>query len=282
MTTPGGSVRETYAAPVMGAAAVALTPAEFLAWARGQLHDHRGVRLPGPWQPGQHLAMLGKTREGKTNCVVWLCSELRQFVFALDPKGMDESLSASGWDRVSTVPGGLTRPRLWSEEWKLWDRIQDDVAAGRPRRLIAGIESRTPGGDARNRQLMADALEYYRQAGGWTLVVDEHQVLSDPRMFGLGPPIARAAITAARDKASLIVNFQYLAWIERAGVRQSTIIGMARTRDRDLIKMAATAAGRPWQELAAILDEFDHKYWWAFISDEPRSPVLMVRPPKVT
>jgi len=57
---------------------------------------------------------------------------------------------------------------------------------------------------------------------------------------------------------------------------------MARTRDRDLIKQAASAAGRPWQELATILDEFTEKYWWAFISDEPRAPVVMVRPPKVT
>ena len=64
--------------------AVALTPAEFLAWARGQLPEHRGRTMPPPWQPGQHLALLGKTREGKTNLAVWLCAELRRFVMALD------------------------------------------------------------------------------------------------------------------------------------------------------------------------------------------------------
>lgn len=268
--------------PALGPGAVALTPAECLAWLRGEVTSVNGVRLPPPWQPGQHLAMLGKTREGKTNTVVWLCSELRKFVLALDPKGMDESLSASNWLRVSTVPGGSRRPAWRSKEWRAWEDIQDAVAEGRPARVIAGIESRTRRADEANRLLMADAIEYCRQAGGWTLVVDEHQVLSDQRMFGLGPAIARQAITAARDKTSLIINFQYLAWIEKAGVRQSTIIGMARTRDRDLIKMAATAAGRPWQEVAAVLDEFEHKYWWAFLSDEPRSPIVMVRPPKVT
>lgn len=269
--------------PAAGPGAVALTPAEFLAWMRGEMtHTRDGIRLPPPWQPGQHIGLLGKTREGKTNLAVWLCAELRQFVLAIDPKGMDESLSASGWLRVGTVPGGSRKPAWPGKEWRAWNQIQNDVAEGIPARIIAGIESRTRASDAANRQLMADAIEYARQAGGWTLLVDEHQVLSDPRMFGLGPAIARMAITAARDKTSLIVNFQFLAWIERAGVRQSTMIGMARTRDRDLIKMAASAAGRPWQELATILDEFDHKYWWAFLSDEPRSPVVMVRPPKVT
>lgn len=260
---------------------VALTPAEFLAWARGELTEIAGVKLGPPWQPGQHLALLGKTREGKTNLAVWLCAELRRYVLALDPKGMDESLSASKWERVSTVPAGAVKPAWRSDGHQQWERLQEDLAAGRPVKIIAGIDSRTRAADAANRQLMADALEYARQTGGWTLLIDEHQVLSDPRMFGLGPAIARQAITAARDKTSLIINFQFLAWIEKAGVRQSTLIGMARTRDRDLIKMAASAAGRPWQELAAALDEFP-KYWWLILPDEPRAPMIAVRPPKVT
>jgi hypothetical protein len=260
---------------------VALTPAEFLAWAKGELTEIAGIRLGPPWQPGQHLALLGKTREGKTNLAVWLCQQLRRYVLALDPKGMDESLSASGWERVATVPGGTVKPAWRSKEWQTWERLQQDLAEGKPVRVIAGIESRTRAADAANRRLMGDAIEYARQSGGWTLLVDEHQVLSDQRMFGLGPAIARQAITAARDKTSLIINFQFLAWIEKAGVRQSTLIGMARTRDRDLIKMAAAAAGRPWQELAAALDEFP-KYWWLIVPDEPRAPMIAVRPPKVT
>lgn len=262
--------------------AVALTPAEFLSWARGELPEHRGYKMPPPWQPGQHLALLGKTREGKSNLAVWLCAELRLWVMALDPKGEDETLSASGWPRMSTVPGGAARSRWMGAEYREWERIQDDIAAGIPRRLIVGTTTRTREADEANRQLMKDAIEYCRQVGGWTMLVDEHQVLSDPRMFRLGPDIARMAVTAARDLSSLIINFQYLAWIEKAGVRQSTLIGMARTRDRDLIKSAAAAAGRPWQELATICDEFVHKYWWMILSDEPRAPVLLVRPPKVT
>lgn len=267
--------------PSVSPGVIALTPAEFLAWIRGELRDMDGTDLPPPWEPGQHWAFLGKTREGKTNFVVWLCTETRDYVFALDAKGEDESLSAAPWIRVSTVPGGSVKPALWSKEWRAWGQLQSDLAEGYPVRVIAGIRSRTRAQDRANRQLMSDAIEYVRETGGWTLIVDEHQVLSDPRMFGLGSDIARQAITAARDGVSLITNFQYLAWIEKAGVRQSTLMALCRTKDRDLIKLAAAAAGRPWQEIAAAVDELP-KYWWLIIGDELRAPMLMVRPPKVT
>lgn len=267
--------------PSVSPGAIALTPGEFLAWARGELRELRGIKLPPPWEPGQHWAFLGKTREGKTNFVVWLCTELRMYVLALDPKGMDETLSAAPWQRVSTVPGGAAKPGLFSAEWRRWGQLQRDLAEGYPVRLIAGVDSRTRAGDMANRQLMRDGIEYVREAGGWTLIIDEHQVMSDPRMFGLGADIARQAITSARDGVSLVTNMQFLAWVEKAGVRQSTLIGLCRTKDRDMIKLAASATGRPWQEIGQALDELP-KYWWLILGDELRAPMLMVRPPRVT
>lgn len=261
---------------------VALTPDEFLRWARGELREIGGVKLGPPWQPGQHFALIGKTREGKTNFAVWLLSELRQFILALDPKGEDESLSASGWARVTTVPGGRRKPARFSAEWKLWQDVEKRLAEGTgPVRLIVGQQSRTKAGDQANRLLMADAIEYARQAGGWSLYVDEHQILSDRRMYGLGEDIARQAISAARDKMSVIASMQYLAWVEKAATRQATLIAVWRTRDRDLIKLAATTAGRDWREIAAAVDELP-KYWLLIITDELRAPMMMVRPPKVT
>lgn len=267
--------------PPRSARVIGLTPDEFLAWARGEMRRLNGVRLPPPWQPGQHVAMIAKTREGKTNFAVWLLGELRQYILALDPKGEDESLSASGWDRVGSVPGGRRQPRPGSDEWKLWRKIDKDRAEGRPVRVIVGMQSRSRAADLANRLLMADAIEYARQSGGWSLYVDEHQILSDRRMYGLGEDIARQAISAARDKMSVIASMQYMAWVEKAATRQATMIVVWRTRDRDLVKLAAATAGRPWQEVAAAVDELP-KYWLLLIPDELRAPMLMVRPPKVT
>lgn len=265
---------------------VALTPMEFIGWATGKLPGVAvagvgEVKLPSPWQPGQHIAAIGKTREGKTNFFVWLLNETRKYVLALDPKGEDESLTASGWLRVGTVPFGTGKPRWGSAEWRNWRNIDLDLAEGRPARLIAGVASRTAAADAYNRLLMREAVEYCRQVGGWTLYVDEHQVLSDPRMFNLGRDIARQAITAARDGVSLITSAQYLAWIEKASARQATMIAMCRTGDPDLIKAAAMMAGRPWQMIAAALNELP-KFWWLIVPDEQRAPMIMVRAPKVT
>lgn len=295
------------AEPGQQAQVIALTPDEFLRWAKGRLRRLNGVKLPPPWQPGQHVALIGKTREGKTNFAVWLLGALRLFVAALDPKGEDESLSASGWVRVSTVPGGTRKPAYRSEEWRKWERIHKTLAdnraldeqcrqrtgrkevcgqceackARKPVRIIVGQQSRTRKDDALNRLLMRDAIEWARQVGGLSLYVDEHQILSDRRMFGLGEDIARQAISAARDKMSVVASMQYMAWVEKAATRQATLIALWRTRDRDLIKLAAQTAGRPWQEVAAAVDELP-KYWLLLIPDELRAPMLMVRPPKVT
>jgi hypothetical protein len=273
---PGRVERVRPGAPVIG-----LTPDEFTAWARGKLRRRGGVRLPPPWQPGQHVALIGKTREGKTNFAVWLLSELRSYVLALDPKGEDESLSKSGWTRVQSVPGGRVKPRAGTREWRLWRDLDKARAEGRPVRIIVGMQSRTREADQLNKVLMRDAIEYARQSGGWSLYVDEHQILSDRRMYGLGEDIARQAISAARDKMSVIASMQYMAWVEKAATRQATLIVVWRTRDRDLIKLAAQTAGRPWQEVAAAVDELP-KYWLLLIPDELRAPMLMVRPPKVT
>jgi hypothetical protein len=264
---------------------VALTPLEFTDWAMGRLRavwvDGQKVKLPPPWQPGQHVALVGKTREGKTNFVVWLLTACRNYVLALDPKGEDESLTNSGWTRVRTVPGGLAKPKLFSQEWQTWRTIEQAKAEGFPVRIIAGIASRTRAADMANKQLMRDAIEYARQTGGWSLLVDEHQIATDRRMFGLGEDIARTAISAARDGISLLTNMQYLAWVEKAATRQATLCALCRTKDRDLIRAVARVAGRPWQEIQAAVDELP-KYWWLIVSDELRAPMLMVRPPKVT
>lgn len=264
---------------------VALTPMEFIAWATGELRAVRVhgsiVALPPPWQPGQHIAAIGKTGEGKTNFFVWLLTETRKYVLALDPKGEDESLGSSGWTRVSTVPFGMAKPKWLGGEWRRWRDIELDRSEGRPVRLIAGIPSRTRAADAYNKLLMADAVEYVRQVGGYSLYVDEHQVFSDPRMFNLGRDIARQAITARRDFVSLITSAQYLAWVERASTRQAAMIAMSRTGDPDLIRSAAQMAGRPWKMIAAALDELP-KFWWLLIPDEQRAPMLAVRAPKVT
>jgi hypothetical protein len=265
--------------------AVVLDWPAYVAWLRGKNTSAEacGMRLPlpPPWKPGQHWALIGKTREGKTNFAVAMLKETRRYILAIDPKGEDETLTASGWLRVQSVPGGAFAPRWRSEEWKKWQHIEKTLAeTKRPVRIVVGLPTRSREDDAANKQLMSDAIEYTRQSRGWTLLVDEHQVATDPRMYKIGPQVARMAISAASAKTSVMSTMQYLSWSEKAPVRQASLISMWKTKSVDLLRKLAEETGRDWKELALIVNELE-RYDMVTISDDTRSPVVITRPPKI-
>jgi hypothetical protein len=127
---------------------------------------------------------------------------------------------------------------------------------------------------------MEDALEYARQSGGWTVYVDEYQILADQRMYRLGPNVERMLISAARDKTSVITAFQAPAWVPKASTRQATIIVVWRTRDKQMLKNVAETAGRDWKQLGEIIDELP-KYHVLVIPDDLRAPMMITSAPKV-
>ena len=127
---------------------------------------------------------------------------------------------------------------------------------------------------------MEDALEYARQSGGWTVYADEYQLLADQRMYRLGPNVERMLISARRDKTSVVTAFQAPAWVPKAATRQSSIIVCWRTRDEDMVKNVARAAGRPWKMLGAVIDELP-KYHVLVIPDELRAPMMITTAPKI-
>lgn len=248
---------------------------DYVKWLTGKKQGHavlgRPVKLPPPWKPGQHWALIGKTREGKSNFACAVLRETRKWVLALDPKGEDETLTKTGWIRVTGVPPKKRFPR----------EIQQTLDRGdAPVRLIVGLDSRTIADDKANKILMADAIEYSRQARGWTVYVDEHQIATDPRMYGLGPQVARASVSAARAKTSVVTTMQYLSWSEKAPVRQASLISFWRSRSRDLMRKLSEETGRDWRELMAIAEELP-RYHCATISDDLRSPIVVTCPPKI-
>ena len=281
------TVTEASAPPSRGPLVIGLTPDEFIGWLTGKLtHATTAagirVRLAPAWQPGQHIALIGRTREGKTNLFVWIAAT-RKWVLALDPKGEDDSLEAAGYPRVTCLPdpeASWLRRRRASEQFRrlrVWERID----LGEPVRLVVGGAARSLAQDAALQRLMREALDFARYSAGWTVYVDEYQILADQRMYRLGPNVERMLISAARDGTSIITAFQAPAWVPKASTRQATIIICWKTRDEDMVKAVARAAGRPWREIAAALDELE-KYWVLVIPDDLRAPMMCVKPPKVT
>ncbi len=258
---------------------------EYIPWAKGKLR-HKvtagGMRLPlpPPWKPGNHWALIGPTGEGKSTHAVGIL-ELRKWVLSLDPKGEDETLESSGYVRVKSMPppsdrvGSLRgKPKPGSDEW-VWDR----VTKGQPVGLIAGFEALTDDEDERLHELMRDAVTWCRRTRGWTLYVDEFELLSSQRMFRLGPDIERMLITARRAGTSVVTSFQAAAWVSKHATRQASFTSLWPTRDRQMIKNVAEAMGRDWRLVAAAIDELP-PFHTLTIPKQIRAPMLVTTAPK--
>lgn len=244
---------------------------DFERWLRGKLRTARTAwgqlaRLPAAWEPGQHWALIGPTGEGKSTFAIRILRG-RKWVLALDPKGKDDTLEAAGWTRTTTLPPGR--------------KVQKRIEEGQPVRLIVGGESRTDAQDVALQQLMQDAIKYARHSGGWTLYVDEFELLSSQRMFRLGPFIERMLITARRDKTSIVTSFQAAAWVSKHATRQATLCTLWPTRDRDMIKNVAQSMGRRWQDVAAAVDLLP-PYHVLVIPKQISAPMIITSAPKVT
>lgn len=219
--------------------------------------------LKASWQPGQHFALCGPTGEGKSTFAVHALKQ-RKWVMALDAKGEDDTLESSGFVRVTSFP----LPR----------RIRNDIAEGMAAQLIIGGSARNNNEERALRRLMEKAIAEVRQQGGWTVYADEFQVLADLRMFGLGKPIEQLLITARKNRTSVMTSFQAPAWVPKAATRQSSFIAVWPTRDASMIKNVAEAAGRPWRELQAAIEQLP-KYFVIIIPSNIHEPMLIVHPP---
>jgi hypothetical protein len=119
-----------------------------------------------------------------------------------------------------------------------------------------------------------------REQGGWTLYVDEFQILADLRMFGLGKQVEELLISARRNRTSVITAFQAPAWVPRASTRQAWGTLILPTRDINMIKATAEAMGRSWKDLETIVKQLP-QYFGVFIPKSVHAPMIIIHPPKV-
>jgi hypothetical protein len=257
--------------------------AEYLRWLNGELRavpDAWGerVQLGPPLMPGHHMAVIGPTGCAKTTHSVGMLGECRRWVLALDPKGVDETLEASGYQRVRELPQrGISA--LTAKDQAAWRRIHRGIEEGRPARVIVGGGARTDNEDAELRRLMREAITYSRHAGGWTLYVDEFELLSSQRMMQLGSMIERMLITARRDRTSVITSFQAPAWVSKHSTRQARK-AVVYPQSANMVKGVADEMCWDWRELAGILDELP-EFYTVTIARQRNEPAVITKAPKL-
>ena len=257
------------------AAVVSLPWASFLGWRAGDVRRYETawgetVRLPAPPVPGQHEANIGPTGEGKTNYLIPLL-KLRKYVMVLDAKGEDPTLDKAGFTRISGVPPGRKFPR----------EVQKALDEGRPVRLIVGGAADSRRQYERLAALMAEALEYARFSGGWTIYADEFEVLSSQQMFNLARDFNLMLNTARARKTSVITAYQAQAWVSKHAIRQARIATLWRTGDPDMIKAVARALGRNWRHAADAIDQLPPFTVLVIPRGANSGPMMITRPPKL-
>src|SRR5258708_37676910 len=127
---------------------------------------------------------------------------------------------------------------------------------------------------------MRQGVEMARGQGGWTLYVDEFQIVADARMFGLGKPIEKLLISARKNRTSVVTAFQAAAWVPKASTRQATFCVIWPTRDEKMIRAVAEAMGRDWRELGAAVGEVA-QIFGPVVPKQVRGPLLLGYPPEV-
>lgn len=217
------------------------------------------------WDPGQHVALIGPTGEGKTTHAVGILG-LRKWVLAMDPKGGDSTLAKM---RLPRVP-----------DWPPPKQIERDLADGKPVRVTVGPVVHTIDDRAKLTAVLRRALTDSFERGGWTVYIDEFQLAADRRMMRLGNE-AETMLIAARDKGvSMVLSYQAPAWVPTAGSRQAWWVVVWPTRDQDVVKKLASITGRPWQELSAALAELP-RFHTLTVGRNPRAPMVMTTAPKL-
>lgn len=229
------------------------------------------------WEPGQHMAIVAPTGQGKTTV---LCSVLtdvgRKYELAFDPKGGDSTLAALGWPRISQVP----QRKPW---WKIWEQdVYEKMARGEPFRAIVGPIIQTAADAERLPLLLERSLRDVFDQGGWTVAIDEFQLLADKRMMDLANA-AEKLLIAARDKSvSVVTLFQAPRWVPRAASDQSQWLLIGLTTDRDVVDRLSEMLGRSRAEVQGAIEGLGSRdFSWLVARNNPRKPLIVTRPPKI-
>lgn len=126
------------------------------------------------------------------------------------------------------------------------------------------------------KQVIEDAYD----ERGWTIYIDETQIVTDRRLMGLAAPVEQDLIAARDRKVSIVSSFQRPANIPRTTHEMSTWFLVFYTRDRDTVDRIAEMAGRPTAEMRGMVSGLP-EFCLLVFSRNPRRPVIVTKPDEI-
>jgi hypothetical protein len=214
------------------------------------------------WRPGDHVAIIGPTGQGKTTVLVSLL-DLRNFVLAFDPKGGDPTLAKTKFPRLGNWP-----PK--SSDY-------DKMAKGEPVKYLVGPKINKIADRPLLVAVQEKALKGAWDDTGWTVAIDELQIAADK--MGQKDSIDDLLISARSRAVSVITLFQRPANVPRAAYEMASWIFLGLTLDVDTINRLAEIVGRPKYEIRGAVNGLARvDYSWLIVPNNPRRPMVLTLP----
>lgn len=222
------------------------------------------------WRQGEHLNVAGPTGSGKTTfCSAMLM--LRMWVLGCDVKGGDDTLSETGWPRISGRPDKFG-------QWLPYE-YRRAIRDNEPVRVIVGRQVTNFAGLRANWAVLEQLIERVFTDGKWTIYFPDLQLLTDPGLGNVKVNLNLLWLAARNRKVSLVTDLQEFAWTPRLARSQPRWFVAGYTRDLDSVEAMAHAAGRSNAETKGmILALKQREYSWLVFSNNPRDPVVVTIP----
>ena len=125
---------------------------------------------------------------------------------------------------------------------------------------------------------LASCLDQVFDWGGFTVYVDELQLLTDRRMMNLSGKAATLLISARSRKVTFVSSFQAPSWVPSEAIRQPYWVAVSYTRDTAVVDRLAEVMGRSKAEMRGAIGELD-EHVWMIVGRNPREPLRLTRPP---
>lgn len=214
------------------------------------------------WKPGQHIAIIAPTGQGKTTVLVSLL-DLRTWVLAFDPKGGDDTLAKTRYPRLP--------------DWPPRSKDFDKMARGEPVKYLVGPKIDRRADRPKLVAAQARVLEGAWDTKGWTVAVDELQIMADK--MGQADAIDELLIAARTRKISVVSLFQRPADVPRAAYQMASWIFLGLTLDTDTINRLAEIVGRPKYEMRGAVNGLANAdFSWLVVPNNPRRPMVLTLP----
>lgn len=225
-------------------------------------------RMAETWEPGEHWALVVPTGGGKTTFASGL-ARTRRYVLALDVKGGDKTLAALGWERLT--------------KWPLSRQDQRDIADGKPFRRLVGGTGRRDVDQARRYALCKSVMKSIREMGGWTILATDLKILASPKFGDLWDEIEELTLMAREAGVSIVTDMQRVSGQPRESTDQATWLAVGYTRDVDAVNRLGEMMGRSRAEMRGAIDALGElKFGFLVVNRDPRSPILITRPDKLS